>query len=178
MFNTTFSEIAPADHFVPVGFKQAGTGFPLLTQKPPVSGNSLGSVRHLPHTPQASVGWIGWGFTQQYLWVLQHSSCISPRLPTWHLTHIPASRWVPAVPRTPLSLPFLGAEPTEIPSTPIQPLPSLSLTSERKPNAIYSQPASLGGSHNTIFLKSIARQMGSLNYWANFHAPDFRDLSA
>lgn len=45
-------------------------------------------------------------------------------------------------------------------------------------SALYSQPASLGGSHNTIFLKSITWQTGCFNSWPNFHAADCRDLSA
>lgn len=96
---TTVSEIALADRFVALAFKQAGTRFLLLIRNAP-SAKSLGSVRHLPYMrlrpARAQFGAV----SPTGMWEPQHSSCISLRLPTRHLSHIAVSRGAPAVPRT------------------------------------------------------------------------------
>lgn len=99
ILNMTFPETALADHFVALGFKQAGTRFLVLRQKAAASDNSLGSVRHLLHISKASGDRIWQGFFVWYLWEAQHNSSISPHSLTWHLIHIPASQRAPAAPQ-------------------------------------------------------------------------------
>lgn len=175
----TFSETALADHFVALGFIQAGTRFLVLRQKAAASDNSLGSIRlHLYPRPVyiISIYILEFGKVSLFSVCRSHSTALlSPHThwPGTLFTFLPPNELL-LPPRPAKSLPFFAAQ-RRTPCLLYFCLPPLSL---RKSNAICSQSASLGGSHNIIFFKSVAWQTGCLNYWANFQAAGFRDSGA
>lgn len=124
---TTFSETALADHSVALAFKQAGTRFLLLTQDAP-SAKSLGTVRHLPYThlrpvraqfgavsPTGICGSHSRALVSPYAYRPGTLVMFLPLMSTCHPTD-PCCHCLSC-----------AAEVTEMLSTSVQPLPSLSL---------------------------------------------------
>lgn len=99
VLNMTFSETALTDHFVALGFKQAGTSFLVLRQKAAASDNSLGSIRHLLHVYPRLVG-AEFGKVCLFEICGSHSTALLSPHTHWRGIHIPASQGAAAAPQT------------------------------------------------------------------------------